>query len=1308
MAGNVDGEGSSSRRKSSTMKCKAKLLVGEKVEVRSDDDGFQGSWHSGVVISCSIRTRCVEYDHILVDDGSDKLVDYVRVSPAVDGLVSCTVDQHNYHGSIRPVPPIYVTGPYDFLYGLCVDAFHMDAWWEGVIFDRNVGAEKRNVFFPELGDQMLTQLANIRVTQDWDEITEKWQSRGTWLFLDLICVYEQEWPIPVSLKQIWYDLREKEAFQRSKWTSRDKTLWEKLVLETINENLSIASVVLIPFLDSPRSRNSMEESCMLLELPELSSKVNHRGVAAWDEPHATVPLDGMQSVDRIYCSEKSTSSKYCVVDGVLKLSGPSDVGYECPFSNCTVAQPVEHMHDLDADAFKIKNGLSRTKGAILSNATCQTPQASRISDENFQHSSSVTFQGHSEANEKATDSTGQKCETSWQLVGRDKNSQSQCCPDAIAKYASNISRNDQNSLKADVREHLSLLGWKIEFLRGPRYKYTSPDGKCYHSLIEVCQDLRKVNGRIRIQISSGNNKSLVASGDNLLLPSTFDSCDISTDCGPNPSKAVAPSSIGVLDVRSICNSRAVVPTNKPGSDQTCYTEHKAPRVVKIDAKSNVLAVRKELKDVDEIGKPKMRCNLSRKRSHDSLVMALPYFGNNELSAAGGGEIKRWGDKRPRKTRMDRSHCRESQLIESQKADCSTAIGGFSCNTNSREAKHKPTDTARSRSMASRALVKIRGRGADFRNRIQRSSKTIQQVVPSPSCLHPRNVLSWLADNDRVLSRRKVYYRRGKNRSTLAEGRVIRGGIKCSCCKKAFTLRGFAYHAGRNDQRIASCIFLEDGRSLLDCQKQILSDRRMSRFTIEQHDKTKRKWKDGKNDSICSVCHYGGELILCDQCPSSFHQICLGLKEVPQGDWFCPSCCCAICCQSKLKEDAMQHVDDENALKCNQCERKYHLGCLRKKGATNLESYSKRDWYCSKNCKTIFLGLNKLLGKPIQVGMGNLTWTLSRSINTDYIDVSDRHIESVIETNCKLNVAIDVMHECFEPVKEPYARRDLIEDIIFSRGSELKRLNFRGFYTVLLEKNDELISVACVRVFGDKVAEVPLVGTRSQFRRRGMCRILMNELEKKLKELAVAKLVLPAVPSLINTWTTSFRFTKMTSLERLQYLDYTFLDFQDTTMCQKHLLESPSAVRLLRGMSPKIHDALKGSVNKKNLELSTTASEVSLADQHEENGTVDHGRRVHVSPFSSPGKSLGAGNAVDGESSVVSSAIGVNQPTELGSGPGFEGITKGGKDNIKVLKCYKRKKKFSAFEEFKGITNGAAGKDNIEVSKCYKRRKKFPA
>lgn len=41
----------------------------------------------------------------------------------------------------------------------------------------------------------------------------------------------------------------------------------------------------------------------------------------------------------------------------------------------------------------------------------------------------------------------------------------------------------------------------------------------------------------------------------------------------------------------------------------------------------------------------------------------------------------------------------------------------------------------------------------------------------------------------------------------------------------------------------------------------------------------------------------------------------------------------------------------------------------------------------------------------------------------------------------------------------------------------------------------LFAITFFRVHGEKVAEVPLVGTRLQYRGQGMCRILMDELEK---------------------------------------------------------------------------------------------------------------------------------------------------------------------------------------------------------------------
>ncbi|XP_042045723.1 uncharacterized protein LOC121791993 [Salvia splendens] len=68
----------------------------------------------------------------------------------------------------------------------------------------------------------------------------------------------------------------------------------------------------------------------------------------------------------------------------------------------------------------------------------------------------------------------------------------------------------------------------------------------------------------------------------------------------------------------------------------------------------------------------------------------------------------------------------------------------------------------------------------------------------------------------------------------------------------------------------------------------------------------------------------------------------------------------------------------------------------------------------------------------------------------------------------------------------------------------------------------------------------------------MCRILMNELEKQLAQLGVERLLLPAVPSVLNTWISSFGFSMMDESERLNFLVYTFLDFQGTIFCQKML------------------------------------------------------------------------------------------------------------------------------------------------------------
>lgn len=71
-----------------------------------------------------------------------------------------------------------------------------------------------------------------------------------------------------------------------------------------------------------------------------------------------------------------------------------------------------------------------------------------------------------------------------------------------------------------------------------------------------------------------------------------------------------------------------------------------------------------------------------------------------------------------------------------------------------------------------------------------------------------------------------------------------------------------------------------------------------------------------------------------------------------------------------------------------------------------------------------------------MGVGNLTWTLMKFINSHSCDLDSIKSELLAESFIKLNVALSVMHECFEPLKEPSSSRDLMEDVIFSRWSEI--------------------------------------------------------------------------------------------------------------------------------------------------------------------------------------------------------------------------------------------------------------------------------
>ncbi|KAG8642427.1 uncharacterized protein LOC110627951 isoform X2 [Manihot esculenta] len=974
----------------------------ERVEVRSLEEGFKGSWHPGTVIDhfkhdWDIK-YAVKYDSILVDDGLDHLIDHVHVSQLRDENDSATINMCDYRGRIRPFPPPFQFGKWDLHYGICVDVCYSEGWWEGVVFDHEDGLEERKIFFPDLGDEMISHIDQIRITQDWSEVAGTWKNRGTWLFLEVVEEIEQENYIPISIKQLWYDLREKDNFHKlAEWTSSDKDLWKNLVLEAIDDNLKVAMDHLFQVIGLPEGALGLLESAKSLNNCLNTSVLTESNITSHEEAASVIPQ--------------------------VSLVLPSD--WEENFSANTI----------------IEEDFS-------------SPNANKIN-------------------------RSSKCRR-WLPAGIDLVPGAEFCPNAIIEYANMWGKRHRSvDLLVEVRKHLAYLKWKIEYCRERmiRLRYISPNGKVYYSLHEVCLNLTKSHADILSSMSQ-------AEGTNLSCPANSPSV---FSAQPTVSQdTIVSSQSDVVAMEPEYCPEAAVNWYRFGCELRFRSKMKREDIeqMTMKAKKHLLALGWSFRYRIRNGKRELQYCSPGGKCYNSLRTACmgsinerdpricdsasTHFERKTVSKIAEGQST--SEKIP--TALNKMPFQDIENCSSM-TSCMSKLRKIekkgkeksypACYLHQQKANADDQDflLEMREGRKTRPLIKLKNtKRGTCPTHVFRSSKRVQHIVaPNPSHQKPRTILSWLIDNNVVLPRAKVYNYTAKGRHPIT-GRINRDGIKCNCCGEVYGLNNFAFHVSGKYCRPAISLFLEDGRSLLDCQMQIMH-RNMQNFAAETLEIFKDNCHQSENDHICSVCHYGGELILCDQCPSSFHKSCLGMEAVPDGDWFCPSCCCKICGQNKLKRDTEHILDDDMVLCCNQCECKYHVGCLTIRKEDGWGYFPKQNWFCSKSCEVIFFGLRELLGKPIPVGSNNLTWTLLKFTQSDSQKLNCHDIEALTEIYSKLSVALDVMHECFEPVEEPLTKRDILRDVIFSKESKLNRLNFRGFYTVLLQKDDEFITVATV-------------------------------------------------------------------------------------------------------------------------------------------------------------------------------------------------------------------------------------------------------
>lgn len=138
----------------------------------------------------------------------------------------------------------------------------------------------------------------------------------------------------------------------------------------------------------------------------------------------------------------------------------------------------------------------------------------------------------------------------------------------------------------------------------------------------------------------------------------------------------------------------------------------------------------------------------------------------------------------------------------------------------------------------------------------------------------RTVLSWLIDAGVISLDDVIQYRNPKDDGVIKDGLVSRDGIICKCCSKVLTISEFKIHAGFKLNRPCLNLFMESGKPFTLCHLQAWSAEykiRKSGIRLVQVD------PDDQNDDSCGLCGDGGELICCDNCPSTFHQACLSTQ-----------------------------------------------------------------------------------------------------------------------------------------------------------------------------------------------------------------------------------------------------------------------------------------------------------------------------------------------------------------------------------------------------------------------------------------------
>ncbi|KAK1429444.1 hypothetical protein QVD17_11653 [Tagetes erecta] len=458
-----------------------------------------------------------------------------------------------------------------------------------------------------------------------------------------------------------------------------------------------------------------------------------------------------------------------------------------------------------------------------------------------------------------------------------------------------------------------------------------------------------------------------------------------------------------------------------------------------------------------------------------------------------------------------------------------------------------------------------------------SSKVNKKSKPTAKDEHKHSSLfaeGGLPDKTRV-----AYVSEGKK---VLKGYKQGKGIFCFCCRTVISASQFEAHAGWSTRRKPyENIFTEKGISL-HAYTYIL------KFTGKHPVK--------KNDDMCRVCKKGRDLLFCEGCPRSFHRECMPKTRPLLEKWFCKYCqdsmkclkripkdvvdgtlsgsssfeevikscirlinldslethelvACALCRSCEFNEDGFT---DKTAIVCEQCELEFHIGCLREHCIANLKALPPGSWFCSEECRRLNYVLEVLVTCGAQKVPDSLVSNMP-NLNLNWIIVRGKNASE--EDKLLLSEAAAVFQDGFQQITDVITGSDMLKAMIY--GQKMGASDFAGMHCAMLLAESKVITAVLFRVFGHETAELPIVATSQQYKRKGYFKLFFTCFERLLSFLKVKKLVVPAAKEAKSMWTKKFGFRRITPLERTEYRNKqtAMVAFSDTCLLEKDVPKS---------------------------------------------------------------------------------------------------------------------------------------------------------